>query len=197
MTFFNDKLQQEMSIKLIRAMDNDDSYSIEDYTKEFSSNQYTTDYNGPSNLLFGINFVNESTNEDPEYATSGASGFDLRANENTVLKAGEFKGISTGLYFELPLGYEIQVRPRSGLAFKNGVTVLNSPGTVDSDYRGEIKVILINHSKVDFNIAKGDRIAQAVIGNVLAKNFINLKRVDSISNNTDRGTGGFGSTGVK
>lgn len=197
MTFFNDKLQQEMSIKLIRAMDNDDSYSIEDYTKEFSSNQYTTDYNGPSNLLFGINFVNESTNEDPEYATSGASGFDLRANENTVLKAGEFKGISTGLYFELPLGYEIQVRPRSGLAFKNGVTVLNSPGTVDSDYRGEIKVILINHSKVDFNIAKGDRIAQAVIATVLAKNFINLKRVSSISNDTNRGTGGFGSTGIK
>ena len=148
-------------------------------------------------MKFNLKFVNESSNEDPEYATLGASGFDLRANEDTVLRAGEFKGVSTGLFFQLPLGYEIQVRPRSGLAFKNGVTVLNSPGTVDSDYRGEVKVILINHSKVDFNIAKGDRIAQAVIANVLAKNFINLTKVSSISNDTDRGTGGFGSTGIK
>ena len=197
MSFFNEDLQKEMQLKLLKAMSGDDSYTIEDYTEEFS-NLNLMAFDGFSNdLKFDVKFVNESNNEDPDYATLGASGFDLRANEDTVLKAGEFKGISTGLFFELPVGYEIQVRPRSGLAFKNGVTVLNSPGTVDSDYRGEIKVILINHSKVDFNISKGDRIAQAVIGNVLAKNFINLKRVDSISNDTDRGTGGFGSTGVK
>ena len=197
MSFFNEDLQKEMQLKLLKAMSGDDSYTIEDYTEEFSNPNLMSFDSFPIELKFDIKFVNESNNEDPEYATLGASGFDLRANEDTVLKAGEFKGISTGLFFELPIGYEIQVRPRSGLAFKNGVTVLNSPGTVDSDYRGEVKVILINHSKVDFNIAKGDRIAQAVIGNVLAKNFINLTKVSSISNDTDRGTGGFGSTGIK
>lgn len=197
MSFFNEDLQQEMQLKLLRALNDDDSYTIEDYTKEFSDLVEKSEFSSSNFMKFNLKFVNESNNEDPEYATLGASGFDLRANEDTVLKAGEFKGVSTGLFFELPLGYEIQVRPRSGLAFKNGVTVLNSPGTVDSDYRGEVKVILINHSKVDFNIAKGDRIAQAVISAVLAKNFINLERVNSISNDTDRGTGGFGSTGVK
>ena len=197
MSFFNEDLQQEMQLKLLRALNDDDSYTVEDYTKEFSDLVENSEFSSSNFMKFNLKFVNESNNEDPEYATLGASGFDLRANEDTVLKAGEFKGISTGLFFELPLGYEIQVRPRSGLAFKNGVTVLNSPGTVDSDYRGEVKVILINHSKVDFNIAKGDRIAQAVISAVLAKNFINLERVNSISNDTDRGTGGFGSTGVK
>lgn len=202
MDFFNEEFREEMQLKLLKAMSGDEDYTIEDYTEEFSKSYLTTPNTMgfeqfPNDLKFSVNFVNESSNENPEYATLGASGFDLRANEDTILKAGEFKGISTGLFFELPVGYEIQVRPRSGLAFKNGVTVLNSPGTVDSDYRGEVKVILINHSKVDFNITKGDRIAQAVIGNVLAKNFINLKRVDSISNDTDRGTGGFGSTGVK
>ena len=197
MDFFNEELREEMRLKLLKAMSGDEGYTIKDYTEEFSNPNIMSFEEFPNDLKFAVNFVNESNNEDPEYATLGASGFDLRANEDTVLKAGEFKGISTGLFFELPVGYEIQVRPRSGLAFKNGVTVLNSPGTVDSDYRGEVKVILINHSKVDFNIAKGDRIAQAVIGNVLAKNFINLNRVNSISNDTDRGTGGFGSTGLR
>ncbi len=197
MSFYDKKLQEEMQLKLLKAMSGDESYTIEDYTEEFSNSNLMSFNEFPTDLRFNVNFVNESNNEDPQYATLGASGFDLRANEDTVLKAGEFKAIATGLYFKLPDGYEIQVRPRSGLAAKNGVTVLNSPGTVDSDYRGEVKVILINHSKVDFNIAKGDRIAQAVIGNVLAKNFINLNRVESISNDTDRGTGGFGSTGVK
>lgn len=197
MSFFDEGLQKEMQLKFLKAMSGDENYTIEDYTNEFSNTNLMNDEQITDNLKFMVKFVNESNNEDPEYATLGASGFDLRANEDTVLKAGEFKGISTGLYFELPVGYEIQVRPRSGLAFKNGVTVLNSPGTVDSDYRGEVKVILINHGKVDFKIAKGDRIAQAVIANVLAKNFINLTKVNSISNDTDRGTGGFGSTGIK
>ena len=197
MSLFDEGLQKEMQLKFLKAMSGDENYTIEDYTDEFSNTNLMNVEQITDALKFMVKFVNESNNEDPEYATLGASGFDLRANEDTVLKAGEFKGISTGLYFELPFGYEIQVRPRSGLAFKNGVTVLNSPGTVDSDYRGEVKVILINHSKVDFKIAKGDRIAQAVITNVLAKNFINLTKVSSISNDTDRGTGGFGSTGIK
>ena len=195
MSFFNKELQSKMQLKLLKALNIDDEYTIEDYTKEFSTNYI--DKKDFSFIKFKVNFVNESNNPDPEYATSGASGFDLRANEDTILKAGEFKAISTGLFFELSEGYEIQVRPRSGLAVKNGVTVLNSPGTVDSDYRGEIKIILINHSKVDFNISKGDRIAQAVISTVLSNNIIELIKMDSLSNDTERNTNGFGSTGIK
>jgi dUTP pyrophosphatase len=99
------------------------------------------------------------------------------------------------LFFEIPENFEIQVRPRSGLAAKNGVTVLNTPGTVDSDYRGEIKIILINLGTEPFIINHGDRIAQGVVASVTAKNIINLNRVTEITENTERGTGGFGSTG--
>lgn len=199
MSFFDEKLREEMQMKLIKAMSGDESYTIEDYNEEFSNPNLMSFDQFSNDLKFDVKFVNESSNEDPEYATLGASGFDLRANLDSqiTIPPHGIRIIPTGLYFELPVGYEIQVRPRSGLAFKNGVTVLNSPGTVDSDYRGEIKVILINHSEVGFFVNHGDRIAQAVIANVLAKNFINLKRVESISNDTDRGTGGFGSTGVK
>jgi dUTP pyrophosphatase len=105
--------------------------------------------------------------------------------------------IPTGLFFEIPDNFEIQVRPRSGLAVKYGVTVLNTPGTIDADYRGEIKVILINHSKGDFAINHGDRIAQGVLAAVTAKNYVNLIKVNNISDNTERGAGGFGSTGLK
>jgi len=142
-------------------------------------------------------FVNESDNKDPQYETEGSSGFDLRANVDTIIHAKEYAVVPTGLFFEIPVGFEIQVRPRSGLAAKRGVTVLNSPGTVDADYTGELKVILINHGENDFVIAKGDRIAQGVCTTVTAKNLINLKRVKSINNSTDRGSGGFGSTGYR
>ena len=103
--------------------------------------------------------------------------------------------IPTGLFFEIPENFEIQVRPRSGLAVKNGITVLNTPGTIDADYRGEIKIILINLGKEDFMISHGDRIAQAVVAAVTAKNIINLTKVNEISTDTERGEGGFGSTG--
>lgn len=129
----------------------------------------------------------------PTYKTDGASGFDFSSIESIVLKAGEFRAVATGLAFELPNGYELQVRPRSGLALKDGITVLNSPGTVDSDYRGEIKVILINHSNEDFNIKIGDRIAQGVIATVEKVSF---KIMDEL-NGTKRGSKGFGSTGSK
>jgi len=130
----------------------------------------------------------------PEYKTSGAAGADLCAllDSPLVIKHGKSAIIPTGLFFEIPEGYEIQVRPRSGLAAKNGVTVLNTPGTIDSDYRGEIKVILINLGENDFTVSCGDRIAQMIIAPVTQANF-------SICGNlsqTDRGTGGFGSTGV-
>lgn len=129
----------------------------------------------------------------PEYKTSGAAGCDVCAflNEDVVLKAGEYKMIPTGLSFSIPEGYEIQVRPRSGLAAKNGVTVLNTPGTIDSDYRGEVKVILINLGKEDFVIKNGERIAQLIVAPVTIGKFISVSELDS----TERGTGGFGSTG--
>jgi dUTP pyrophosphatase len=128
----------------------------------------------------------------PQYQTSQSAGFDLHSIEDIVLLPGERKLISTGLSFEIPQGYEIQIRPRSGLAYKHGISVLNSPGTIDSDYRGEIKVLLINYSDEEFEIKLGDRIAQAIIQKVIQAQFI---EVDSL-NNTERGDGGFGSTGV-
>lgn len=129
----------------------------------------------------------------PAYATEGSSGMDLRAaiDDELVLKHGEFILVPTNLIFEIPKGYEIQVRPRSGLAAKNGIGILNSPGTIDSDYRGEVKVILFNFGKEDFIIKRGDRIAQIILSKSL--NF-SIEEVEEIST-TQRGKGGFGHTG--
>lgn len=140
-----------------------------------------------------IKIVNTSGNSIPGYATSGSSGLDLRASlpEPVVLKPMERKMISTGLFLEIPEGYEVQVRPRSGLAWKHGITCLNSPGTVDSDYRGELKVILINLSNEEHVIHHGDRIAQMVLSKV--EKAI-LQPVIKLSS-TARGEGGFGHTG--
>ena len=131
----------------------------------------------------------------PSYKTAGAAGADVCAciEESRVIKSGESLLVPTGLFFEIPEGYEIQVRPRSGLALKNGITVLNTPGTIDSDYRGELCVILINHSNKDFTVNPKDRIAQIVVAPVTQGIFT---LTDSISE-TERGSGGFGSTGVK
>lgn len=147
-----------------------------------------------------INFKNTSNNPNPEYATNGSSGFDLRANlpdGSILLQSLERRVVPTGLFFEIPQNFEIQIRPRSGLAAKNGITVLNTPGTIDADYRGEIKIILINLSQDPFLINHGDRIAQAVISSVMGLNIINLNQVDEISEDTERSSGGFGSTGIK
>jgi len=141
-----------------------------------------------------IKIVNRSKHTLPEYATVHAAGMDLRADtaEKIVLKPLERKLIPTGLYIELPIGYEAQVRPRSGLALKKGITVLNSPGTIDADYRGEIGVILINLSSEDFVIENGERIAQMVIS---AHERAVWEEVETLSP-SDRGEGGFGHTGV-
>lgn len=131
----------------------------------------------------------------PEYKTAGAAGADLYAflpEETVVIEPGKRAVIPTGLFFEIPEGYEIQVRPRSGLAAKNGVTVLNTPGTIDSDYRGELKVILINLGDDSFSVKNGDRIAQMVIAPVIQAEFLQVSELSE----TDRGNGGFGSTGV-
>ena len=142
-----------------------------------------------------IRIVNKSTNALPQYATSQSAGIDLRANlaEPVVLKPMERKLIPTGLFIELPEGYEAQIRPRSGLALKHGITVLNTPGTIDADYRGEIGVILINLSTEDFKIEHGERICQMVIAR---HEHIEWEEVE-VLDETERGAGGFGSTGLK
>jgi dUTP pyrophosphatase len=140
-----------------------------------------------------IKIINTSENKMPEYATAGSSGLDLRANLSipVVLKPMERAMIPTGLFLEIPLGFEAQVRPRSGLALKHGITCLNSPGTVDSDYRGEIKIILINLSQEEHTINNGDRIAQMVICKVEKAFLQTTKELES----SLRGEGGFGHTG--
>jgi len=144
-----------------------------------------------------VNFVNTSTNEDPKHKYMDDSGMDLRADleESIYLEPGEIKLVPTGLHFELPESMEIQVRPRSGLAAKNGITVLNTPGTVDRGYIGEIKIILINLGKSKFTINHGDRIAQAVICPVITGRWSILTKKHKLDK-THRGDGGFGSTGV-
>jgi len=141
-----------------------------------------------------IKIVNKSKHALPEYATVHSAGMDLRANlsEPVVLKPLERKLIPTGLFIELPEGYEAQIRPRSGLAIKKGITVLNSPGTIDADYRGEICVILINLSSDDFVIEDGERICQMVIA---AHAQAQWQQVEVLGE-TERGAGGFGHTGV-
>lgn len=141
-----------------------------------------------------LKIINKSKNENPSYATNGSSGMDLRANldEDLVIKSGEIELVPTGIFIEIPEGYEGQVRARSGLALKYGISLPNGIGTIDSDYRGELKVILINHGKEDFVIKNGDRIAQIVF---IKYEKAELEIVDSLES-TDRSSGGFGSTGV-
>ena len=127
----------------------------------------------------------------PAYATNGAAGMDIVSAEDVTLAPGARHPVSTGLSVAIPHGYEIQVRPRSGLAFKHGITVPNTPGTIDSDYRGELKVILINHGAEDFAIHRGDRVAQLVLAPVVQAAWDEVEELDA----TERGAGGFGSTG--
>lgn len=127
----------------------------------------------------------------PHYATEGAAGMDVRSAEDVIIAPGERHAVATGLALAIPQGYEIQVRPRSGLALKHGITVPNTPGTIDSDYRGELKVIMINHGAEDFAISRGDRVAQLVLAPVTQAKWLVVEELDS----TQRGDGGFGSTG--
>lgn len=140
-----------------------------------------------------IKVINKSNNSLPEYSTEHSAGMDLKANldQPLTLKPGERKLVPTGLFFEIPEGFEVQVRPRSGLAIKNGISVLNSPGTIDADYRGEVCVILINLGSDNFVINNGDRVAQMVVAKY---EKCSLTSVDELST-TDRGAGGFGHTG--
>jgi dUTP pyrophosphatase len=142
-----------------------------------------------------VKIINQSKHSIPKYETIFSAGMDVRANlnESIILEPFQRALIKTGLFIELPQGFECQVRPRSGLAFKNGITVLNSPGTIDADYRGEIGVILINLSNESFVVNDGERVAQLVFAKYEQAEFV---EVDVLSD-TQRGAGGFGSTGVK
>lgn len=142
-----------------------------------------------------VKIINKSNNPIPEYATPLSAGVDLRASIEKPVCVGAFDDrlIPTGLYIELPEGYEAQIRPRSGLAIKHQITVLNSPGTIDADYRGEIGVILINHSDTPFIVEPGDRIAQLVFNKVEQAEFVEVEELSE----TERGKGGFGHTGNK
>ncbi|WP_024769771.1 dUTP diphosphatase [Aquimarina macrocephali] len=142
-----------------------------------------------------IKIINQSSHDLPHYETIASAGMDLRAHitESVTLKPLERTIVKTGLFIELPVGYEAQVRPRSGLAAKKGITVLNAPGTIDADYRGEIGVILVNLSNEDFTIQNGERVAQMVIARHERGEWIEVTELSE----TTRGEGGFGSTGVK
>ena len=145
--------------------------------------------------MLNIPVIVKTKNELPKYETINSAGMDLRANieEPIVLKPMERRLIPTGLYMALPQGFEAQIRPRSGLAFKKGITVLNSPGTIDSDYRGELMVLLINLSTEEFIVNNGERIAQMVIARHEVAEFQVVEELDD----TERGTGGWGHTGVR
>jgi len=140
-----------------------------------------------------VRVINKSDNDLPSYETIGSAGCDVRSNHDATMNPGDKLLVKTGLYVEIPIGYEIQVRPRSGLAYSKGITVINSPGTIDADYRGEIGVILINHGHEQVYLERGERIGQLVLNKV---EQINWESVLVLSNTT-RGTGGFGSTGKK
>lgn len=142
-----------------------------------------------------VKVINRSKHDLPKYETEASAGIDLRANLSTPfsLQPLERTLVQTGIFLEIPVGYEAQVRPRSGLALKKGVTVLNTPGTIDADYRGEVGVILVNISNQPFVINDGERIAQLVFAKVEQAEFLEVEELSS----TERGAGGFGSTGVK
>ena len=149
----------------------------------------------PQNLIMEIKIINKSAHSLPNYETIASAGLDLRANieENITIPPLGRVVVKTGLFIEIPIGYEAQVRPRSGLALKKGITVLNAPGTIDADYRGEIGVILVNLSNSFFDIENGERIAQLVIAKHERAVWVEVQELSS----TARGEGGFGSTGVK
>lgn len=145
-----------------------------------------------------IKVFNNSKNELPQYATPQSAGLDLRANiqQDIVLNPGQRTLVPTGLHIQLPVGYEAHIRPRSGLAIKHGITCLNSPGTIDADYRGDVGVILINHGTEPFVIKQGDRIAQMVIAKHETAEWESVESMDQLED-TERGSDGYGHTGVK
>ena len=187
-----DKLIKEDERDNIKEIESVVGLDLKDIEESFKKTMNTVD------TKITIKFKNISDLENPTYKHSEDSGFDFRADIINPIMLGPLERtlVPTGLYFEVHPEYELQVRPRSGLAIKNGITVLNTPGTVDSNYRGEIKIILINLSNEKFKIERGDRIAQGVFNNVLKPRWLSMEKVERLSD-TPRNKGGFGSTGKK
>lgn len=203
MEFDNNSIDELANIDIKKYLEETNGRTLLDILAENNfSNEY--DYKD-GHYRLRVKFVNKSTNQDPAYTDPGNSGFDLRANligdafpnNELIIPAGKIVLIPTGLFFELPEGFEIQVRPRSGLAIKHGITVLNTPGTVDANYRGEVQIIMYNTGAIgDFTVKHGDRMAQAVISAVNADKTVKFEKVSSLSE-TERGAGGFGHSGIK
>ena len=204
-----EKSDVQKYIDKLKELDNqlsdfDESTNEENFMEELNkvllslSNDMYNEPSVKSVLQKEIRFINESNNPDPEFAHEGDSGFDLRAFIDTELVAippGKVKIIPTGIYVEIEKGLEVQIRSRSGMAANQSLFVLNSPGTIDSHYRGEIKIILANFSEIYAYIRNGDRIAQGVVCPVYGEGFLSLKKVEKLSE-TVRNTNGLGSTGI-
>ena len=194
-----DKLLGEIN-NIVNNYDGVEKINSEEYNNDINElNSIIDAYKNISGELKTITkYVNKSNNPDPTYAHVGDSGFDIRASlkESVTLKPLERKLITTGLSFELSPNTELQIRPRSGMALKHGITVLNTPGTVDEGYRGDVGVILVNLSNEKYTINDGDRIAQGVINHVIGQGVSQLVNSEELSN-TERGSDGFGSTGKK
>ncbi len=185
---------------LSKEMDGDEDLELNQYVNQIKNLYGDNDESTQTEMLNKrtTKFINNSNNEDPTYAKEGDSGFDLRAfiDEPVTLKPLERKLIPTGLKFELSPNTELQVRPRSGMALKHGISVLNTPGTVDEGYRGDVGIIAVNLSNEDYTIQPGERIAQAIIMNVIGHRLSNLEKVENLTE-TERGDTGYGSSGKK
>jgi len=186
---------QNLSKEMNGSVDEELNQYVEELKKVYGMNETeetTTTFTNKTTTKF----INNSNNPDPTYAKEGDSGFDLRAfiDEPVTLKPLERKLIPTGLKFELSPNTELQVRPRSGMALKHGISVLNTPGTVDEGYRGDVGIIAVNLSNEDYTIEPGERIAQAVIMNVIGHRVSNLEKVETLTE-TERGDTGYGSSG--
>jgi len=190
-----DSLSDDASLEELSSLANQISDATDNYnsTLEVGSNINGT----PEKIMVSLGYSNESENENPEYVYKSDSGFDLRSSEEKVIKPKEVEMIGTGLSFDIPRGFEIQVRSRSGLAHRKNLFVLNSPGTVDQGYIGEVKVILANFSNQEIKIDKGDRIAQACLCPVVTGEFVDFTHNNNNNKKTERGVSGLGSTGNK
>jgi dUTP pyrophosphatase len=192
------ELDKLMNLNVADYLSEEEKSQMADIFNQVGMEDWMYDPNDNS-MRLKVKIINNSENPDPTYQKVGDSGFDFMASlpEGATITIEPLKRalIPTGLHFQIPIGFELQVRPRSGLALKNGITVLNTPGTVDSGYRGEVKVILFNTGEEPFVIKNGDRIAQGVIAPVQFSKTTKFIRVNNLDE-SDRGSGGFGSTGV-
>tara|TARA_R110000803_G_scaffold47825_11_gene99678 strand:+ start:6287 stop:6910 length:624 start_codon:yes stop_codon:yes gene_type:complete len=187
-----DNLSDDATLEELSTLTN----QITDATTQFNENQIKeSEQPMGDNLKVRLGYSNVSNNVEPFYSYKTDSGFDLRSNEDITINPKETEMISTGISFDIPKGFEIQVRSRSGLAVKNNVFVLNSPGTVDQGYIGEVKIILSNFGNLPFEVKKGERIAQACLCPVVTGEYVDLIKTNN-NKSTDRGDGGFGSTGT-